>query len=100
MIRSGHSINIPFKNIYHQFTQFRFIVDNPSFVLSKSGDSLKPRKTYNITVTYDGKHAEGMKVGKLIASVVHGKTKTPGKVQGHGEVFWVFYLKGTGSIHA
>lgn len=97
IIRTGHSISIPFRNIYHHFTQFKFIVDNPSFVLGKSGETLKPRKTYNIVVTYDGKHAEGYRVGKLIVSMAHVKARSSEVVLGQGEVIWVYYLKGVGS---
>ena len=103
-IKSGHPITIHFKNVYHQFTQYRFVVDNPCFTVNKSLETIKPRKSHSITVSYEGKHAEGLKVGKLIVSVFRGlksESKTFSQsssakkaTQSQGDVSWVYYLKG------
>lgn len=93
VIRPGHSIAIPFKNIFSHFTQFKFAVDNPAFTV-RPGDTIKPGKTYNISVTYDGKLGEAgvVKVGKLtVTNVIAGKGKA-GRHQ--SEISWVFYLRG------
>lgn len=94
IIKPGSSLTIPFKNIYMQTKQFTFSIDNPAFVV-KSGDSLKPRKTYNILVTYDAKQADAkvVKTGKLTVACLN--SAKAGTVAGlHGGPSWVFYLKG------
>ena len=48
-------------------------------------------------VAYDGKHAEGFKVGKLTVGVVHEKAQSIQAASRPGEVLWVYYLKGVGS---
>lgn len=110
-IRSGHPITIHFKNIFHQFTQYRFLVDNPCFSINKSIETIKPRKSHAINVSYEGKGAEGVKVGKLIVSVYQG-AKSGNKATGQssvtpvpkksahpmqGEISWTYYLRGVSS---
>ena len=93
VIKHGHSITIPFKNIFSHFAQFKFSVDNSAFTV-RSGDTIKPGKTYNISVAYDGKQGEAgvVKVAKLtVTNVVSSKAKV-GKHQ--SEISWVFYLRG------
>ena len=93
VVRPGHSINIPFKNVFQQFAQFKFGVDNPAFAV-RAGDTIKPGKTYNIMVAYDGKQGEAgvVKVGKLtVTNVVAGKGRA-GRHQ--NEISWVYYLRG------
>lgn len=87
-IKAGGSINIPFRNIFHQTKQFSFSVDNPAFTV-KPGDNLKPRKIYNILVHFDAKQADTSlaKVGKLIVSSVKSGGAT-------SSVKWTYYLKG------
>lgn len=96
IIKPGHTINIPFKNVFSTFAQFKFSIDNPVFTVRPS-DTIKPEKTYNIAITYDAKQAgEGgvVKVGKLTVTNMLGKGKAaPAKSQ--GEVTWVYYLRGT-----
>jgi len=86
------------------FPQYRFIVDNPCFTINKSLETIKPRKSHSITVSYEGRHVEGLRVGKLIVSVQQG-TKSGSKAIGQsssakktvasqGDASWVFYLKG------
>ena len=86
-IKAGSNITIPFKNVTHQTKPFSFLVDNPAFVV-KATDVLKARKSCNMTVYFDPKHAEaGMaKIGKL--TVTDAKSGKPGTAQ------WIFYLKG------
>lgn len=75
--------------------QFFFSVDNPVFVV-KASDYLKPRKTYNILVSYDAKQADPTvtKVGKLIVTSQHSaRPGTPGGIS------WVYYLKGIAQSH-
>ena len=92
VIKPGHSINIPFKNIFPQLMQFRFSVDNPAFMV-KSSESIKQGKTSNISVSFDGKQGDSgvVKVGKLtVTSLASAK----GKAKMQSDVSWVFYLKG------
>ena len=90
MIKAGTNIAIPFKNVTNQAKPFSFSVDNPAFVV-KATDVLKARKSYNIMVYFDSKHAEvGVaKIGKL--TVTDAKSGKPGTAQ------WIFYLKGVSS---
>lgn len=91
-IRSGSYINIQFKNIFHQLTQFKFTVDHPAFTIKTAGDSIKPRRNYNINVSYDGRHGHGLvKVGKLTVTSLKVKG-TSGKPQ--RDISWVYYLRG------
>lgn len=93
IIKPGHSLNIPFKNIFSHFAQFKFSVDNSVFTV-KAGDTIKPGKTYNINVSFDGKQTSdsGMvRVGKLTVTYVQSKGKAS-KLQ--SEVSWVYYLRG------
>lgn len=98
VIKPGHSINIPFKNVFSHFAQFKFSVDNPAFTVRPS-DTVKPGKVYNITITFDGKQSSGdggvVKVGKLTVTNVltKGQGKT-GPTKMHSEVSWVYYLRG------
>ncbi len=92
VIKPGHSVSIPFKNVFPQLTQFKFCVDNPAFVV-KSGDTIKAKKVIQINVAYEGKHGEINKVGKLTVSSVQSKGKGSTKCQ-ICDVSWVFYLKG------
>lgn len=93
-IKPGSSVTIPFKNIYMQAKQFTFSIDNPAFVV-KSGDVLKPRKTYNIVVTYDAKQSDvkAVKTAKLTVSCLSSANCKAGTGL-HGAPVWVFYLKG------
>ena len=92
IIKPGSSLTIPFKNVYMQTKQFTFSIDNPAFVV-KSGDSLRPRKMYNIFVTYDAKQADTkvIKTAKLTVSCLSSAKAGAGL---HGGPSWVFYLKG------
>ena len=89
-IKAGSSISIPFKNAFTQVTQFSFSVDNPAFVV-KASDTLKPRKTYNILVSYDAKQADPSvtKMGKLVVTSQHSA-----RAGTHGGISWVYYLRG------
>lgn len=86
-IRAGSSINIPFKNVFVNPTQFAFHVDNPAFTV-KANDTLKAKKTYHILISYDGKQADPSKpkMGKLTVSC---PTASSG-----GAVQWTYYLRG------
>ena len=87
-IRAGSSINIPFKNVFHQSTQFVFQMDNPAFVV-KANDVLKPKKTYHILIQYDAKQADPQvpKMGKLTVSCQQASNISP-------NIAWTYYLKG------
>lgn len=91
VIKPGHSLNIPFKNIFSHFAQFKFSIDNPAFTV-KAGDTIKPGKSYNVNVSFDGKQNESgmVRVGKL--TVTHLPSK--GKTKSQSEVSWVYYLRG------
>ena len=92
IIKPGASVSIPFKNVFMQMKQFIFSIDNPAFVV-KSGDSLKPRKTYNILVTFDAKQADPkvVKTAKLTVTCLSSAKAGAGP---HGGPSWVYYLKG------
>ena len=94
IIRPGSSVSIPFKNVFVQTKQFTFSVDNPAFVV-KSGDSLKPRKMYNILVTYDAKQADSkvVKTAKLTVTCLSSAKATGTGLQGAASS-WVYYIKG------
>jgi len=89
-IKAGSSISIPFKNAFTQVTQFSFSVDNPAFVV-KASDTLKPRKTYNILVSYNAKQADSSitKTGKLVVTSQHSA-----RAGTRGGISWVYYLRG------
>lgn len=95
IIRPGHSINIPFKNIFPQSTQFKFSVNNLAFTV-RGNETIKSGKIYNISVAYDGKQADPgvIKVGKLTVTNVLYKGKSAGAGKGQGEIEWVYYLRG------
>ena len=99
-VKAGSSISIPFRNIFHHSKQFRFSIDNPAFSV-KGGDTLKPRKVYNIIVQFEkggGDHGAkskqiepAIKLAKLVVTCVQSASQ-----QGKGgEGFqWTYYLKG------
>ena len=91
VIKAGSNVNIPFKNIFPQTTQFLFTVDNPAFTV-RASDNLKARKLYNIQVSYDAKQADPgvTKMGKLMVTSQHS-AKAAGV---HGSISWIYYLKG------
>lgn len=93
IIKPGSSVSIAFKNVFTQPKQFTFSVDNPAFVV-KSGDSIKPRKMYNILVTYDAKQADPkvVKTGKLTVTCL--SSAKAGAAGLHGAPSWIYYLKG------
>ena len=99
VIRAGSSISIPFRNVFTQVMQFSFSVDNPVFTV-KASDNLKPRKTYNILVSYTfDKQAEPPKVTKMGKLVVSGHQTGKTGVGVHGDISWVYYLKGVPHPH-
>ena len=96
-IKAGGSISIPFRNVFHQARQFNFSVDNPLFTV-KAGDTLKPRKVYNILVQFEkttnerSKQADiPVKLAKLVVTCVQSASR-----QNRGEegLQWTYYLKG------
>ena len=89
VIKAGATANISFKNVFGQITQFNFSVDNSAFMLKANSESIKPRKTYNIAITYDTKQADPStaKVGKLVVT-------SQGSARSSGGISWTYYLKG------
>lgn len=90
-VKAGSSISIPFKNAFSQMTQFSFSVDNPAFTV-RASDNLKPRKTYNILVSYDAKQADPnlAKMGKLTVTSQHSARSGGSR----GSISWIYYLRG------
>ncbi|XP_024138466.1 hydrocephalus-inducing protein homolog isoform X3 [Oryzias melastigma] len=89
-IKAGHSITIPFKNVFLQSVSFTTQVDNPCFTV-KGPDSIKPKKIQNIQVSFevpDGDPAREAWFGKLTVSseCSEGRSKP---------CSWVYYLKGS-----
>ncbi|KAL2094104.1 hypothetical protein ACEWY4_011416 [Coilia grayii] len=87
-IRAGSNVTIPFKNVFQQTTAFSFQVDNPAFTV-KGVETIRPKKTHNILVTFEGPPAggHGPCTGKLSIS----SPRAEGQAQ---PVTWVFYLRG------
>ena len=88
MVKSGSSINISFRNIFSQPTNFTFQVDNPLFHISKPSENIKPRKEHRITVSFDGNDSTSKApvMGRLVVSCP--QSAGPAGTQ------WVYYLKG------
>ncbi|XP_070253950.1 hydrocephalus-inducing protein homolog isoform X4 [Myotis yumanensis] len=87
-IRAGSNIVIPFKNVFYHTVTYSFIVEHPAFSV-RAIDSVRPKKTNNITVYFDG-NPSGSKTpitSKLIVSCPPGEGRETG-------VKWVYYLKG------
>lgn len=86
-IKAGGNIVIPFRNVFHQTSQFSFVLDNPAFNI-KASETLKPRKVHNLTVSFDARQADPniVKLGKLVIS-----SKSSGNLK------WTYYLKGLAS---
>lgn len=87
-IRIGSNVSIPFKNPFLQTTAFSFQVDNPAFTV-KGVDTIRPRKTHNILVAFDGPPPGSRSPcsGKLTIS-------SP-RIEGQDQpITWVYYLKG------
>lgn len=84
-IKAGGNINIPFRNVFHQSTQFSFLLDNPAFSI-KASETLKPRKVHNLVVSFDAKQADPsiVKLGKLVVSCKNTSAS----------LRWTYYLKG------
>lgn len=105
-IKTGGSISIPFRNVFHQPKQFNFTVDNPLFVV-KTADTLKPRKVYNILVQFDKgtEHTGGsssgsskskqsdvpIKLGKLVVTCLQSANR---QNRGNEGFQWTYYLRG------
>ena len=95
-IKAGGGISIPFKNVFHQARQFSFSVDNPAFAV-KTGDTLKPRKVYNIFVQFDkdkiekSKQAIPVKLAKLVVTSVQSANRQNRTEEG---LQWTYYIKG------
>ncbi|KAI6660485.1 hypothetical protein LOD99_14069 [Oopsacas minuta] len=89
VIKAGHSVNIPFKNVFPVAVNYIYSLDNPAFQF-RAVDQLKPKKSYTITVTFDPKQADsyGTNTGKLIAKC------PPGNGDSLSSISWIFYLKG------
>ena len=99
-IKTGGSITIPFRNVFHQSRQFSFSVDNPLFIV-KQGDTLKPRKLYNIIVQFDKGSVEHsnkskqsdapVKLAKLVVTCVQSASHHN---RGDEGIQWTYYLRG------
>ena len=89
VIKSGHSVSIPFKNVFPNAVNYIYSLDNPAFQY-RAVDQLKPKKSYTITVTFDPKQADsyGTNTAKLIAKCPPGSGGSPSSIS------WIFYLKG------
>ena len=89
VIKSGHSVSIPFKNVFSTAVNYIYSLDNPAFQF-RAVDLLKPKKSYTITVTFDPKQADsyGTNTAKLIAKCPPGSGGSPSSIS------WIFYLKG------
>lgn len=89
VVRAKSSVSVPFKNVFASTTVFTFQVDNPLFNV-KPGETIRSKKTHNISVTFDGGPNPGTAVtGKLTISCV----KSAGSGTGPN-LCWVYYLKG------
>uniref|UniRef100_A0A8C5EU15 Hydrocephalus-inducing protein-like n=1 Tax=Gouania willdenowi TaxID=441366 RepID=A0A8C5EU15_GOUWI len=87
-ISNGQSINIHFKNVFLQKTEFAFQVESPHFTV-KAVKSMLSKKTQNIEVSFEA--PPGPSVGQLCSRL----TVTSQSSEGHRRpCSWVYYLKG------
>ncbi|XP_065674972.1 hydrocephalus-inducing protein homolog isoform X4 [Hydra vulgaris] len=87
-VKANGSTQIPFKNIFSQTISFTFYLDNPLFS-TKSGEVIKPKKSYNIVVSFNGNQSDSKSVSlaRLLVTCARGA--------GSGtNLSWTFYLKG------
>uniref|UniRef100_H2XZ27 Hydin adenylate kinase-like domain-containing protein n=1 Tax=Ciona intestinalis TaxID=7719 RepID=H2XZ27_CIOIN len=85
VVRNKSNVSIPFRNVFPTTTHFTFQIDNPLFSV-KPAESIRSKKTHNISVSFEGGPAPGSVVtGKLTLSCVR-TARNP--------TTWVFYLKG------
>lgn len=89
VIRAGHSITIPFKNVFTSPVNYVYSVDNTAFQV-RFTEQMKPKKSYNIGVNFDPKHSDsyGTNTGKLIVKCPAGTGNCLTSIS------WIFYLKG------
>lgn len=87
-IKAGVNAAIPFKNVFPQTTSFVFHVDSPSFTV-KAGETIRGKKTHNITVGFEGNQGESkaVRMGRLVVSCARS-------VGINDSLNWTFYLKG------
>jgi len=87
-IKAGGAATIPFKNVFPQTTSFVFMVDNPCFTV-KSGETIRGKKTHNITVSFEGNQGESkaVRMGRLVVSCIRSAGTS-------NNLTWTFYLKG------
>ncbi len=87
-IKAGASTAIPFKNVFPQTTSFVFHVDNPCFTV-KSTETIRGKKTHNISVGFEGNQGESkvVRMGRLVVTCVRSAGTS-------SNLAWTFYLKG------
>ena len=87
-IKAGSSTSIPFKNVFHQTTQFNFHVDNPVFNV-KPTDTIRGKKLHGILVAFDGNQGDvkTTRTGRLVVTCSSSASPAP-------NIEWVYYLKG------
>eukprot|EP00698_Gefionella_okellyi_P022526 TRINITY_DN7486_c0_g1_i1.p1 TRINITY_DN7486_c0_g1~~TRINITY_DN7486_c0_g1_i1.p1 ORF type:complete len:4186 (-),score=1237.39 TRINITY_DN7486_c0_g1_i1:99-12656(-) len=85
VVKSGGSIQIPFKNVFNAQKEYKITVDNANFVV-KDKESAAPKKPIPIAVTF-----------KPTPEAAAAKTEVTGKLTvTSGDLPpWVFYLKGS-----
>lgn len=88
-MRPGSGLTIAFKNVFLEATTFFFVVDNPLFRVNKTEETIKARKDYKITVSFDANAGKSKLpvLGKLVVSC-------PKTVGGESNILWVYYLRG------
>ncbi|KAM5262598.1 hydrocephalus-inducing protein homolog [Ctenodactylus gundi] len=88
VIRAGYNVTIPFKNPFSHVVNFSYIVDSPAFTV-RASDSMRPKKSNNITVTFEG-NPSGSRTpisSKLTVACPVGEGSETG-------IKWVYYLRG------
>jgi hypothetical protein len=74
---------VNFRNVFSVDADFQYSVDNPAFVLAKSGERLAAKKPASLGISYHRPEgSSGPSVGKLTVSCPK-----------HTATQWIFYLQ-------
>lgn len=102
VIKTGFALSIPFKNVFAKPTTFQFVIDNPCFSLRSTSETIRPRKTHHINVSFElpSQDSEGdesdtcPRTGTLSVRCVPSGSQSGRTTPAVPPLSWVYYLKG------